>query len=178
MLMPVSPVLAPNGHGRMSDLSPLSGEERKSNFGTGPLMTQSGHSEASRDCAGLPLLTSSPSSRKSKFESRFWTITRQTRTVLPLPQRAKRRLDRAVPASLALIAAPLGRRSSLASSTLGRYSLHRRRHLDDQLLFRGTGNRNLQRGWIPTPMVIASHHCCLARVKTTLDEGELRLGLI
>jgi hypothetical protein len=26
--------LAPNGHGRMSDLSPLSGEERKSNFPT------------------------------------------------------------------------------------------------------------------------------------------------
>ena len=25
--------LAPNGHGRMSDLSPLSGEQRKSNFG-------------------------------------------------------------------------------------------------------------------------------------------------
>jgi len=27
------PVLARNGHGPMSDLSPLSGEERKSNFG-------------------------------------------------------------------------------------------------------------------------------------------------
>src|SRR6266404_1655603 len=27
------PLLAPNGHGRMSDLSPLSGEQRKSNFG-------------------------------------------------------------------------------------------------------------------------------------------------
>src|SRR5258706_16475146 len=29
----MSPFLAPNGHGPMSDLSPLSGEERKSNFG-------------------------------------------------------------------------------------------------------------------------------------------------
>src|SRR5258708_38950696 len=27
------PLMAPNGQGRMSDLSPLSGEERKSNFG-------------------------------------------------------------------------------------------------------------------------------------------------
>jgi hypothetical protein len=25
--------MAPNGHGAMSDLSPLSGEQRKSNFG-------------------------------------------------------------------------------------------------------------------------------------------------
>jgi hypothetical protein len=31
--------MAPFGHGPMSDLSPLSGEERKSNFGpSGPLM--------------------------------------------------------------------------------------------------------------------------------------------